>query len=116
MKKLREEDTGGADNTDGEDDTAAWEGWDVETDSDSESESEEWIEVHSDGDSNLEVSDSEDEQQPGPKTHGENKLETDENANRVSTLATTKVDYSLYTSFDALTSYCRSLRRQTSLY
>ncbi|KAI6019701.1 SDA1-domain-containing protein [Pisolithus orientalis] len=60
LKKLREEDTGQADASEGEDDEAAWEGWDIETDSESDSESEDWINVESDRD-DLELSDSEDE-------------------------------------------------------
>jgi protein SDA1 len=102
LKKLREEEMGGADDVDSEDDATAWEGWDVETDSDSESEPEGWIDVDSDGDDNLEVSDSEDEQS-APKPLDEKKLEIDADPNRVSTLATTKVNYSLYTLCDALT-------------
>ncbi|KAG2366763.1 SDA1-domain-containing protein [Suillus spraguei] len=74
-----------------EDEAAAWEGWDVETDSDSESESEGWIDVDSEGDDNLEVSDSEDERESVSKPPGETDPETDLNLNRISTLATTKI-------------------------
>ncbi|KAI6043102.1 SDA1-domain-containing protein [Pisolithus marmoratus] len=60
LRKLREEETGKVEEPEAEDDEAAWEGWDVETDSESDSESEGWIDVESDGD-DLEMSDSEDE-------------------------------------------------------
>jgi protein SDA1 len=117
LKKLREEETGGANDVDGEDDDAdAWEGWDVETDSDSESEPEGWIDVDSEGDNNLEVSDSEDEQQSSSKPLDDEKPEADANPNRISTLATTKVSYSFYTSYNNLTLYRRSLHQQTSRY
>ena len=56
---MREED-GAASGDEGEDDEAAWEGWDVESDS-SEDSSEGWIDVDSDSDEDIEVSDSEDE-------------------------------------------------------
>ncbi|KAG1778681.1 SDA1-domain-containing protein [Suillus placidus] len=91
LQKLREEDMGGADNDGEDDEAAAWEGWDVETDSDSESESEGWINVDSEGDDNVEVSDSEDEREPAPKPPGETEPEVDPNLNRISTLATTKI-------------------------
>lgn len=91
LQKLREEETGSADNDGEEDEAAAWEGWDVETDSDSESESEGWIDVDSEGDDNLEVSDSEDERESVSKPPGETDPETDLNLNRISTLATTKI-------------------------
>lgn len=123
LKKLREEETGGAVGIDGEDkdeddDATAWEGWDVETDSDSDSDSESggWIDVESDGDDNLEVSDSEDEQPSAPKPPGEKKPDTDADPNRISTLATTKVNHSFYTSRNVLISCCRSLRQQTLRY
>ncbi|KAG2158013.1 SDA1-domain-containing protein [Suillus bovinus] len=90
LQKLREEEMGSA-NNDGEDDeTAAWEGWDVETDSDLESESEGWIDVDSEGD-NMEVSDSEDERESASIPSGETEPEADSNPNRISTLATTKI-------------------------
>lgn len=83
-----------------EDDEAAWENWDVETDS-SESESEGWIDVSSDGE-DLEVSDSEDEKemssaQAGDKAKDASDAGQDTQAeeNRISTLATTKVKASL---------------------
>lgn len=83
LKKLREEETGEVDDDDG----AGWENWDVETDSsDSESESGGWIDVSSEG-GDLEVSDSEDEKE-APSVRAK---EPDEDANRTSTLATTKV-------------------------
>ncbi|KAF5372978.1 hypothetical protein D9758_001786 [Tetrapyrgos nigripes] len=44
-----------------EDDDAAWEGWDVESDSDSES-SDGWINVDEDDNDNIDISDSEDEE------------------------------------------------------
>lgn len=90
LQKLREEETGSADD-DGDDEAAAWEGWDVETNSDSESESEGWIDVDSEGDDNLEVSDSEDERELASKPPGETDPEIDSNPNRISTLATTKI-------------------------
>ncbi|KAG2061348.1 SDA1-domain-containing protein [Suillus hirtellus] len=90
LMKLREEEMGSS-NNDGEDDeAAAWEGWDVETDSDSESESEGWIDVDSEGD-DVEVSDSEDERESAPKPPGEADAGIDPNPNRISTLATTKI-------------------------
>ena len=90
-----------------EDDEAAWEGWDVE--SDSEESSDGWISVDSDSDEDLEISDSEDEDgKTSKKSKGkgkakakdaddmeaedDNKEETaEEAAKRISTLATTKV-------------------------
>ncbi|KAI0713306.1 actin cytoskeleton organization and cell cycle progression protein [Earliella scabrosa] len=106
LKKLREED-GAASGDDNEDDEAAWEGWDVETDSSEES-SDGWISVDSDSDSDLEISDSEDEgdrkakrkgkgkskdaEEESDNEEGEEKQETAEEAvKRISTLATTKI-------------------------
>lgn len=88
LKKLREEDTGQADASEGEDDEAAWEGWDIETDSESDSESEDWINVESDRD-DLELSDSEDET-PAKKSEP-TEGECQQNQTRVSTLATSKI-------------------------
>lgn len=80
-----------------EDDEAAWENWDVETDS-SESDSEGWMDVSSDGE-DLEVSDSEDEQET-TSVQAKDKDEADKDAqaqdNRISTLATTKVSFSFH--------------------
>ncbi|KAL4065405.1 SDA1-domain-containing protein [Scleroderma citrinum] len=86
LKKLREEETGMADED--EDDEAAWAGWDAETDSDSDSESGGWISVESDGD-DIEVSDSEDETPARDPTAAQ--PESQQDHSRVSTLATTKI-------------------------
>ncbi|KAG1804242.1 SDA1-domain-containing protein [Suillus subaureus] len=91
LQKLREGEMSDADNNGEDDEAAAWEGWDVETDSDSESESEGWIDVDSEGDDNVEVSDSEDERESAHKPPGGTESETDPNPNRISTLATTKI-------------------------
>ncbi|RPD65802.1 actin cytoskeleton organization and cell cycle progression protein [Lentinus tigrinus ALCF2SS1-7] len=110
LKKLREED-GVASGGEAEDDEAAWEGWDVE--SDSEESSDGWISVGSDSDEDLEISDSEDEDgKTSKKSKGKGKgkakakdgddddIEADEDkkeetaeeaAQRISTLATTKI-------------------------
>lgn len=80
-----------------EDDEAAWEGWDVESDSSEDSSDDEgWLDVPSDGD-DLELSDSDDEKpKPESKDAGPDEKiagatpENDEPA-RISTLATTKV-------------------------
>ncbi|KIJ69642.1 hypothetical protein HYDPIDRAFT_172966 [Hydnomerulius pinastri MD-312] len=100
FKALRAEETGGDMEVD--DDEAAWEGWDVQTDSsESDSESEGWISVESDGE-DLEVSDSEDEGKEKQtvagkskvgekKGEGEEKEDAQVDENRVSTLATTKI-------------------------
>ncbi|KAJ7093086.1 protein required for actin cytoskeleton organization and cell cycle progression [Mycena epipterygia] len=71
----------------GEDDEAAWNGWDVDSDSDSESEG--WIDVD-DNDDNLHISDSEDEDKPKdpPPDAEANPVDP---ATRISTLATTKI-------------------------
>jgi len=78
----------------GDDEEAAWQGWDVNPDSSSESsESEGWIDVD-DGKDDLDISDSED---AGYKTENESQKAADGRADvpdpssRVSTLATTKV-------------------------
>jgi len=67
-----------------DDDEAAWDGWDVESESGSESSEDEWHNV-SDDDQDIVVSDSDDDE---PK---EEKAETEEAKPRISTLATTKV-------------------------
>lgn len=74
-----------------EDNENAWEGWELESESsDDSSDSGGWIDVESDGGDHLNISDSEDE---GKKSHGKTAaneaLSTE--ANRTSTLATTKV-------------------------
>jgi protein SDA1 len=106
LEKLRAEEsyaTGGA-----EDNDAAWEGWDVESESSQESsEDEGWIEVVSDDDDHFNLSDSEDEQ---PET---TKPKTDEPSdavatNRVSTLATTKVRFITIYSWSMITTILRS--------
>jgi protein SDA1 len=79
-----------------EDDEAAWDGWDVETDSSEDSSADEgWINVVSD-DEPLEVSDDEDnaDEKRAPQTKV--KVKADEQSleppiSRISTLATTKV-------------------------
>ena len=106
---MREED-GVASGDEPEDDGAAWEGWDVESDSSDES-SDGWIEVDSDSDEDLEISDSEDEDGKATgkaKAKGKAKANdgdglegndesakqeetVEEAAKRISTLATTKV-------------------------
>ncbi|KAI0747789.1 actin cytoskeleton organization and cell cycle progression protein [Daedaleopsis nitida] len=103
LKKLREED--GIASGDEEDDEAAWEGWDVETDSSDES-SDGWVDVDSDGEEDLEISDSEDEDDKKSKkkrkgkgkaneeeegAQGEKEETTEEEVKRISTLATTKI-------------------------
>ncbi|KAF9532363.1 protein required for actin cytoskeleton organization and cell cycle progression [Crepidotus variabilis] len=84
MKKLREED---GIETDDEDDESKWEGWNAETDSSESSDDEPWINVDSDDDRDIEVSDSENDT--------EKKMVEDAPAEphsqRVSTLATTKI-------------------------
>ncbi|KIM57659.1 hypothetical protein SCLCIDRAFT_1219350 [Scleroderma citrinum Foug A] len=88
LKKLREEETGIVDSENEDEDEAAWEGWDVETDSESDSESEGWIDVESDSE-DLEVSDSEDEAPTREPTTVQQ--EDQQEQNQVSTLATTKI-------------------------
>ncbi|KAI0332066.1 actin cytoskeleton organization and cell cycle progression protein [Cubamyces sp. BRFM 1775] len=109
LKKLREEE-GVASGDEEEDDEAAWEGWEVE--SESEESSDGWISVDSDTESDLEISDSEDEddkrkkkgkgkakagqEDDGGKDEGDEKegaaQETaEEAAKRISSLATTKI-------------------------
>ena len=86
-----------------EDDTAAWEGWDVESNSSDDSgDSGSWHDVESDGDEAFDVSDSNDEslektnkgkgkaiRQKGGEVKED--VEMKDEAPRVSTLATTKV-------------------------
>ena len=89
MKKLREEE--GVELADEDNDEAGWEGWDVESDSSEES-SDGWIDVESDGDEDLEISDSEDEGPSKEKIAEQSNAEDDvPDITRVSTLATTKV-------------------------
>ncbi|KAI0637296.1 actin cytoskeleton organization and cell cycle progression protein [Trametes polyzona] len=104
LKKLREED-GAASGAEDEDDEAAWEGWDVESDSDESSDG--WISVASDSDNDLEISDSEDEDDKRKKKKGKGKAAEEEDsdeekeaekeetaaeaAQRISSLATTKI-------------------------
>jgi protein SDA1 len=78
-----------------EDDEAAWEGWELESDSSESSEG--WQDVSSDGE-DFEVSDSDDEKpkvakspaKGGQQEEGTNPKE-ENSAQRISTLATTKV-------------------------
>ena len=77
--------------TEAEDEEAAWEGWDVESDSDeSESEQEDWIDVQSDGE-DLVLSDSDDEGNKNITKAAEQGDKKEDLTTRVSTLATTKV-------------------------
>jgi protein SDA1 len=73
-----------------EDNEAAWEGWDVESDSSSDSDSEDWINVDDDDDKDLHISDSEDEDKP-KATPVDAEMDVVDPATRISTLATTKV-------------------------
>ncbi|KZP29977.1 actin cytoskeleton organization and cell cycle progression protein [Athelia psychrophila] len=78
-----------------EDEEAAWEGWDVESDSEG-SDSEEWMDVDQGGEDNLNISDSEDEadKPSGSKPTGADADATPAAApdpDRISTLATTKI-------------------------
>ncbi|ESK96514.1 sda1 family protein [Moniliophthora roreri MCA 2997] len=83
LQKLREED--GEMNE--EDDEAAWNGWDVESDSSEDSdESEGWINVESSDEEFFDVSDSEDEAEKGKEQPEESAKEA-----AVSALATTKI-------------------------
>lgn len=80
-----------------EDEEAAWEGWDVESDSEG-SDSEEWMDVDQGGEDNLNISDSEDEAEKpsGSKPTGADADATPAAApdpDRISTLATTKVSW-----------------------
>ncbi|KAI0807056.1 actin cytoskeleton organization and cell cycle progression protein [Fomes fomentarius] len=105
LQKLREEDGVGSGD---EDDEAAWEGWDVESDSSESSDG--WISVDSGSDEDLEISDSEDEDDKQshkkPKRKGKGKATGDDESEgeeeqkeeageeavkRISTLATTKI-------------------------
>ncbi|RDB21213.1 Protein sda1 [Hypsizygus marmoreus] len=79
LQKLREEDDVEMGD---EDDEAAWEGWDLDSDS-SDDESEGWLDVPDD-DGDLNISDSEDEAE---KEKGQQEI----SKTRVSTLATTKI-------------------------
>ncbi|KAI0646751.1 SDA1-domain-containing protein [Trametes meyenii] len=107
LKKLREED-GVASGDEEEDNEAAWEGWDVESDSDESSDG--WVNVDSDSDEDLEVSDSEDEEdkrikkgkrksksgeddEEGKDTEADGSAQetAEEAAQRISSLATTKI-------------------------
>ena len=75
-----------------EDDEAAWNGWDVESDSSEESGSEGWMDVDSGGEDNLDISDSEDEAEKASGSKpSEAAPEAAPDPNRISTLATTKV-------------------------
>ncbi|KAF8516656.1 protein required for actin cytoskeleton organization and cell cycle progression [Gautieria morchelliformis] len=96
FEKLRAE--AGEDGAEVEDNEADWDGWEVDSDSSDSSESEGWIDVDSDGDQNLEVSDSEDDTLPNKKNKADattsNQASEDVTsppAPRISTLATTKI-------------------------
>jgi protein SDA1 len=79
--------------SDEEADEKAWQGWDVDSDDSSDEESEGgWMNVDNDGD-HFDLSDSEDEKTSLPAKPIDETAETpkEEEAKRVSTLATTKV-------------------------
>ncbi|EIM80619.1 protein required for actin cytoskeleton organization and cell cycle progression [Stereum hirsutum FP-91666 SS1] len=104
LKQLRAEE-GIESGDDEEDDEAAWEGWDVESDSsDSSSESGDWINVPSDGEDHLSLSDSEDEDGKKKKKNSKGKANAGDDddddevpvvaapePDRISSLATTKI-------------------------
>jgi len=90
MKRLREED-----GVESDDDESKWEGWDVETDSSESSDDEGWIDVDSDSNRDIVVSDSEDEDDKKEKG-----LALDIQPLQPSTLGTTKVKI-MSTNFDA---------------
>jgi protein SDA1 len=74
------------------DDNAAWQGWDLETDSSESSGDEGWMDVSSDDEQEFGISGSEDENSKlTGKGEGEKGKQGRGVANRVSTLATTKV-------------------------
>jgi len=81
LKKLREEQ-----NRNDEDDESAWQGWDVQSNSDESFGTDRWIDVDSENDDHLSISDSDNEQDKTDR--GETELD---DANRISTLATTKI-------------------------
>lgn len=101
LKQLRAEE-GIESGDEKEDDEAAWEGWDVESDSsDSSSDAGDWINVDSDGEDHLSFSDSDDEDGK-KKKNLKGKAKADEDGDgesvaaapepdRISSLATTKV-------------------------
>ena len=83
LEKLR-----GEGNEEERDNEAAWQGWELESDSSEDSDSEGWMNVDSDSEGNLEISDSEDEKEMFMK---DGEQEPDHTSDRISTLATTKV-------------------------
>ncbi|GJJ07770.1 hypothetical protein Clacol_001975 [Clathrus columnatus] len=98
FEKLRAEDDGNGVEVNEEDDEAAWEGWEVDSET-SDSESEGWIDVSSDDEDDIVISDSEDEStkkgKRKDKKEADESMETDppeviESVPRTSTLATTK--------------------------
>lgn len=97
LQKLREEEGVLSGGDEGEDGDAGWEGWDLESDSSEES-SVDWIDVSSDGEDDLQISDSEDEDSNPRRIQADN-VEPSANKNpdivdgdpgRISSLATTK--------------------------
>ena len=86
----RGEDEGSSDE---EDEDQAWEGWDIESaSSDDSSDSGRWIDIESDGENHVNFSDSDGEDgKNGDNIRKDNEPASD--ANRTSTLATTKVWY-----------------------
>ncbi|KAH9995025.1 SDA1-domain-containing protein [Russula vinacea] len=88
LKATRGEDEGSSDE---EDEDQAWEGWDIESaSSDDSSDSGRWIDVESDGEDHVNFSDSDGEDgKSGDNIRKDNEPASD--ANRTSTLATTKI-------------------------
>ncbi|KAI0272597.1 SDA1-domain-containing protein [Gloeopeniophorella convolvens] len=88
LKSMRGDDAGSGDEE--EDEEKAWEGWEMESDSSEDSSSSGgWVDVESDGEDHLSISDSEDEKEK--KDDPSAKAGPSTNANRISTLATTKI-------------------------
>ncbi|GBE82579.1 Protein SDA1 [Sparassis crispa] len=99
LEKLRQEN--GKDDYQEVDDEAGWDGWDVESDSSSEASDDSggWIDVESEGEEDLDISDSEDEADKLAKIKGRDdghepaqQMTFEEDAGtRISSLATTKI-------------------------
>ena len=98
LKQLREEDGVLSDGGDDGDEESAWNGWDVESDTSSES-SDGWIDVESEGEEDLDISDSEDEyekskvEQVKADEPGASDNVDGDRPSRISSLATTKVRF-----------------------
>ncbi|KAL5531528.1 hypothetical protein ACEPAG_4405 [Sanghuangporus baumii] len=79
MRMMKETEAERSDASDEEnDDGDAWEGWEVASDSDSSSSSDGWIDVSSDSENDLEISDSDDEKRSQKKKAKEEKSGTEE--------------------------------------